>query len=223
MPLVLWVLVLAANSLRPTPLMGQAGAEVRGNLIILDKGSKRGTDLASAVIWLEGGRGARVADVEIATQRKEFTPDIAVATVGSQASFPNRDPFNHNVFSRSDEAPFDLGLFGRDQTRSVRLLKPGIVRIYCNVHAQMWAVVVVLETPYMARPGADGSFRIANVPPGGYRLRIWHERGGESSQPVEVGPGGIADLTVSLDASAFKPRPHLNKFGKPYDTDGRRY
>lgn len=223
MPLVLLLLLLAANSLRPNPVMGQTGVEVRGKLIILDKGSKRGTDLASAVIWLEGGRGARAADLQVATQRKEFTPDVLVASVGSQVSFPNRDPFNHNVFSRSDEAPFDLGLFGRDQTRSVRLSKPGIVRIYCNVHAQMWAVVVVLETPFVARPGADGAFRIANVPPGGYRLRIWHERGGETTREVEIGPGGLADLTLSLDASAFKHRPHLNKFGKAYDTDGRRY
>jgi hypothetical protein len=87
----------------------------------------------------------------------------------------------------------------------------------------MWAVVVVVESPYVARPGADGAFRIANVPPGTYRLQVWHERGGQAARTLEVGPGGVADLAITLDASAFKHLPHLNKFGKPYDPEGRRY
>ena len=178
---------------------------------------------AYAVVWLEGARGAKAVDLEIVTQRKEFTPNILVAPLGSQVSFSNRDAFNHNVFSRSDEAPFDLGLYGRDQTRAVRLSKPGIARIYCNIHAQMWAVVVVVESPYVARPGGDGAFRIANVPPGSYRLQVWHERAGQATRTLEVGPAGVADLAMSLDASGFKRQTHLNKFGRPYDPEGRRY
>lgn len=222
---MLWIflLFLIGGGLRPAVIAAQAGVEIRGALTVRDKGNKRAADIANAVVWLEGTRGAKAAELEIVTQRKEFSPNILVAPVGSQVSFSNRDPFNHNVFSRSDEAPFDLGLYGRDQSRVVRFLKPGIARVYCNIHAQMWAVVVVVDGPYVARPGADGAFRIANVPPGTYRLQVWHERGGQTTRMLDVGPGGVGDLAISLDASAFKPIAHLNKFGKPYDPEGRRY
>ncbi len=222
---MLWVflLFLVGGGFGPAVIAAQAGVEVRGALTVRDKGNKRAADIANAVVWLEGARGAQAANLEIVTQRKEFTPNILVAPVGSQVSFSNRDPFNHNVFSRSDEAPFDLGLYGRDQSRVARFSKPGIARIYCNIHALMWAVVVVVEGPHVARPGADGAFRITDVPPGTYRLQVWHERGGQATRMLEVGPGGVADLTIALDASAFKPATHLNKFGKPYDPEGRRY
>ena len=223
MTLRVLVLIVTGGGFLPAALAAQGGVEVRGNLTVLDKGSKRAADVASAVVWLEGARGAKAVDLEIVTQRKEFTPNILVAPLGSQVSFSNRDAFNHNVFSRSDEAPFDLGLYGRDQTRAVRLSKPGIARIYCNIHAQMWAVVVVVESPYVARPGGDGAFRIANVPPGSYRLQVWHERAGQATRTLEVGPAGVADLAMSLDASGFKRQTHLNKFGRPYDPEGRRY
>jgi len=202
----------------------QAGATVAGNLAILEKGGKRAADVGQAVIWLEAPRAdARGSRLEIATENKQFLPHVLVAPAGSSVAFPNHDPFNHNVFSLSEAGPFDLGLFDRGETRVARFAKPGIIRVYCNVHATMNAFVVVRDNPFYTQPGADGSFAFAGVPPGEYTLQVWHERGGEASRKIQVGPAGLQGLELSLDASGFKSKSHLNKFGKPYDVEGRRY
>jgi len=203
------------------PLAAQV--TVRGNLAITDKGGKQATDVGDAVIWLEGGGSVRPKKAEIATEKRQFLPHVVIVPVGSAVAFSNHDPFNHNVFSLSEDDPFDLGLYGRGETRSAPFAKPGIARVYCNVHAQMTAFVIVRDNPWFTQPSADGSFTLADVPAGSYRLRVWHERGGESTRPLDVPAAGIADLRLTLDASGFKFTPHLNKFGKPYDTDGRRY
>ena len=213
--------ILALSSVASS--RAQSGAEVKGNLAITEKRGKTATDVADAVVWLEGGGAARPRKAEIATEKKKFLPRVLVVTTGSSVSFPNHDPFNHNVFSLSDEDPFDLGLYGRGETRIAQFSKPGIVRVYCNVHAQMSAFVVVRDTEWFTQPAADGSFRIGPVPAGKYRLRAWHERGGETSQDLEVPAAGLANVALELDASGFKFKPHLNKFGKPYDNEGRRY
>lgn len=217
------VLALLAGVLQPRggPLAGQAA--VRGKLAIKDKGGKLAKDVADAVVWLEGPKSARPTQVEVVTKDKAMVPGVVVLAPGSTVAFPNLDPFNHNVFSVSPEATFDLGSYGRGIARSASLQKPGLVRVYCNVHAQMGTVILVLETPYIARPGTDGAFQFDRVPPGPYTLVAWHERGGRTSERIEVSAAGQTDVALSLDASGFKAQPHLNKFGKPYDADGRRY
>ncbi len=148
---------------------------------------------------------------------------MVVTPVGSTVVFPNHDPFNHNVFSLSEENPFDLGLYGRGETREVRFARPGIVRVYCNVHAQMSAIVVVRDNPWFVQPSGDGAFALPSVPPGRYRLHVWHERAPEVTRDVEVPADGVAGLTVELDARGYQFKPHLNKFGQPYPQQGRRY
>lgn len=207
--------------------LGWARAEsqidLRGKVTIKDKGGKLAPDVADAVVWLEDVRGAKPAQVEIVTKNKVMIPSVVAVAPGSSVAFPNLDPFNHNVFSLSEEASFDLGLYGRGVSRSASFQKPGIIRVYCNVHPQMWAAVLVVDTPFLARPGSDGAFSLSNVPPGRYTLVAWHERGGRQSQAVTVAAGQPVDVSVVLDATGFKSRGHLNKFGKPYPTDGRRY
>ena len=78
---------------------------------------------------------------EISTAEKAFSPHVLVLPVGSTVAFPNHDPFNHNVFSLSEEQPFDLGLYGRGEARSIKLERAGIIRVYCNVHSQMSALL----------------------------------------------------------------------------------
>jgi plastocyanin len=198
---------------------------VTGNLTILDKGGKRATDLAAAVVWLEGTglpAGQPVA-AEINTHDKQFLPRVLAVPAGSSVAFPNHDPFDHNVFSQSVEATFDLGLFGRGQSRTARFPAAGIVRVYCNVHAAMSAYVVVVDGVHFTQPGSDGSFSFARVAPGSYTIHAWHERGGHQVLDLEVEPGGTSGVEMRLDASGWKPQKHLNKFGKPYATEGRRY
>jgi plastocyanin len=220
------VAALAATVLAPASAAAQRIATVSGKVVLLDKGNRPATDVGQAVVWLESARPAAPAPVaaQIVAADKEFRPRVVVVTVGSQVAFPNGDPFDHNVFSLSEEGPFDLGLYSRGVTKSMQFKRPGIIRVYCNVHAQMSAFVVVRDSPYYAQPGADGAFTMAGVPPGVYTLRAWHERAAEfSPRAVEVTAAGLSALDVRLDARGYKFVQHLNKFGQPYPTRGRRY
>jgi plastocyanin len=217
-------LALAGLTLASLAWVGQP-AEVSGRVTMLDKEDQPGDDVGQAVLWLSGPRSQPRAPVqaEMGTSKKEFSPHVLVVPVGSTVSFPNHDPFNHNVFSLSEENPFDLGLYGRDEVRSVRFERPGLVRVYCNVHAQMSALVVVRDTPWYAQPASDGSFTLGPVPPGSYALHAWHERAPELTRPLEVTADGVEQLAVELDARGFQFKPHLNKHGQPYPQQGRRY
>jgi plastocyanin len=216
-------LALGCLAAGATGRMAAQGADLHGKLTILEKGGKRASDVVTAVVWLDGATGARPGNVQIVTQNKSFAPGVVVIAPGSSVSFPNYDPFNHNVFSLAEDQAFDLGLYGRGETKVARFTRSGILPVYCNVHAQMAAVVVVIESPHHTRPTADGSFTLPGVAPGNYVLQVWHDRGGRTSQPVTVTAGGAAPIEVTLDASSFKAKPHLNKFGKPYPSEGRRY
>ncbi len=192
---------------------------------MVDKGDRPAEDVGEAVVWLSTPAPMPVTpvDAEIGTSGKEFSPHVLVVPAGSTVAFPNHDPFNHNGFSLSEGNAFDLGLYGRGQTRTARFARPGVVRVYCNVHAQMSAIVVVRDTPYFARPSGDGSFALAAVPPGQYRLHLWHERAPEVTRDLTVPETGVADLTLELDARGYQFQPHLNKYGQPYPQQGRRY
>lgn len=218
---VLSVIGLAA----PAQVGAQGGESVVGNVVILEKSGKRSTDLAHAVVWLEGraARTARPVRRDIQTGTKQFVPRVLAVPIGSTVGFPNHDPFNHNVFSITEGAAFDLGLYGRGETRLTEVREAGIVRVYCNVHPRMSAFLVVRDNAHFTQPGADGSWALDGVSAGEYTLRVWHERGGESSLVVTVPPGGLQGVAVQLDARGYAYKPHLNKFGKSYDPEGRRY
>lgn len=192
---------------------------------MLDRGDRQAPDVGQAVIWIATSSRVPSAPVraEISTASKEFSPHVLVVPVGSTVTFPNHDPFNHNVFSLSEENPFDLGLYSRGETRSARFDRAGIVRIYCNVHAQMSALIVVRDNPYFVQPSGDGTFSIPAVPPGTHVVHAWHERAPELSRELQVPRAGIRDLSLELDARGYKFKPHLNKFGRPYPQQGRRY
>jgi plastocyanin len=218
--------VLIAAMLAAWPLGAAAprAADVRGRLTLLEKGNRPGDDVGMAVVWLEGGGGrATPVQAEISTADKAFSPHVLVLPVGSTVAFPNHDPFNHNVFSLSEEDPFDLGLYGRGEARSIKLERAGIIRVYCNVHAQMSALLVVRDGLYFAQPSGDGSFLLPAVPPGHYILHAWHERAVELTRPLDVPAAGLTGVAIELDARGYRFRPHLNKHGQPYPQQGRRY
>ena len=220
------VLIAAILAAWPLAAAAHRTADVRGRLTLLDKGNRPADDVGQAVVWLERRAAGRPAPVqaEITTAEKAFSPHVLVLPVGSTVAFPNHDPFNHNVFSLSEEQPFDLGLYGRGEARSVRSSGPGIMRVYCNVHAQMSALVVVRDGPYFAQPGERRLVHSCRpVPPGHYILHAWHERAPEVTRPLEVPAAGSPMLALELDARGYRFKPHLNKYGQPYPQQGRRY
>ena len=212
-------LAAARTTLRP----GRHVDAVRGRVEILEKGGAT-KDLDGTIVWLEGdGLGAAQPQrLEIAMGDKTFRPGIVLAPVGSTVSFPNEDDFDHNVFSRSEAKPFDLGLYGRGIAKGVTLERPGLLNVYCNVHARMAAVVLAHASPFASRADATGRFQFDNVPTGRYTLRAWHERGGDQSLQLTV-PGPDSLVVVRLDARSYRFVQHLDKTGKRYDTRGRRY
>ena len=229
MRIIRWLIVA---TVLPGLLLSEARAQtatartsVSGRLTVLDRGNRSATDVGQSVIWLEAAAPGKTTPSrsETFTEGKQFLPRVSVVPVGSTMAFPNHDPFNHNVFSLSPEARFDLGLYGRNESKTAQFLRAGIVRVYCNVHPQMSAIVVVRDNPYYAQPGADGSFTINDVPPGSYVLHAWHERGGETTRPVTVPATGLRNTTLQLDARGYRFVQHLNKFGQPYTQQGRRY
>lgn len=203
-----------------------AQATVSGRVIIRERDDEATKDLATAVIYLDAAGGANAAptETEIAMHGKEYIPHVRVVPAGSTVAFPNQDPFRHNVFSNSSGGPFDLGLTPRGGASRNAFRRPGVYAIYCNIHSRMSAFVVAVESPWYTQAGADGSFVIPHVPPGRFMLRVWHERGGEATRPIEVGAGGAADLVLELDARGWQRTAHPNKFGLEYTaSDGERY
>ena len=169
-----------------------------------------------AVVWIPGVPAARSAPPAMSSNQKRFAPHVIAVTQGTVVSFPNQDKVYHNVFSRSTGSEFDLGLYRNGASRSVRFSKPGLVRVYCNIHPDMAGYVRVLEDGVFATTDDKGAFRLTGIPPGRRVVQVWDERGGEKQFPLELEAGRIRTLNVVLDGTAFRRVPHKNKFGQDY-------
>jgi plastocyanin len=133
-------------------------------------------------------------------QRQEtFVPYVLPVLVGTTVSFPNSDPFYHNVFSLSKPARFDLGRYPTGRSKSVRFDRPGIVRVFCEIHSHMSAFIMVLSHQYFASTGPDGRYRIENVPPGEYDVVVWTDGEERTKKRVRVSSGATADLDFVVE------------------------
>lgn len=139
----------------------------------------------------------------MAQQNIQFQPHVLIVPVGAQVSFPNRDKVRHHVYSFSKAKKFELKLYGRDETRSIVLDRPGAVSLGCNIHDSMSGFVMVVDTPFAARSDAYGRVSIPGVPAGAAMLRVWHPyaraRDNQIVQPVTLGAGGALAKIVTLD------------------------
>lgn len=145
-----------------------------------------------------GAAPAAAPRPRLTQQDTAFRPALLVVPVGARVEFPNADPFFHNVFSYSPIKRFDLGRYPRGESRTVTFDRPGVAKVYCEIHQWMRAAVVVVENPFHAQVGADGRFRIAGVPPGRYRLTVWDVDRGERTVEVTVPAAQVARVNVRL-------------------------
>ena len=158
--------------------------------------------LRNVVVYLEGlPRGATpIGEHPVATivQRAErFSPHVLPVVTGTTVAFPNEDAIYHNVFSLSAPRVFDLGRYANGESKSVHFDRPGVVKVFCHIHSDMSAVVLVLDTPAYTLPDADGRYVFEGVPAGEYTLVAWHERAAPVRRRVRVGAGGT--LVENLD------------------------
>ena len=145
------------------------------------------------------------ATASIAQKDEQFVPHVVAITTGSSVAFPNDDPFFHNVFSLSRGATFNLGRYPSGQSRSQVFKRPGIVKVFCEIHSHMSAVVRVFDHEWFTIPTVDGSFAIDEVPPGEHTLVAWHERIGERRDKVTIRPG--AATTINFTLPVLDPAP----------------
>jgi plastocyanin len=184
-------------------------------------------DFSGVVIWLEPMNGKPVLPSSVharMTQKdKTFAPHILAVPVGATVDFPNLDPIFHNVFSTYDGQLFDLALYRPGASRSVTFKSSGIVRVFCNIHSSMSAVIAVLDTPFFDISKKNGTFELSDVPPGEYRLHVFHERATESTlaelmRRVTVAGSAVDLPPIVVSESGYLAIPHLNKFGREYSS-----
>jgi plastocyanin len=202
--------------------------EVGGTVEVLLKGDKKKSDLSSVIVYLDQIQGdARITPAmlknkfEMSTKNKQFFPRFLPIPLGAKVDFPNYDPIYHNLFSVSRPNDFDLGLYKGGASKSKTFESPGIVRVFCNVHPQMSATIVVCNTPYYGHADKSGKFSLGLIPWGIFELRA-HSEEGQASQKIEVKDIPL-NIKLTIDGRSFKKLPHKNKFGKDYSTDEERY
>jgi hypothetical protein len=232
-----WLLVLCACAVAVAA--GSQEAPVTGKVeLVADKAAKATSashgspsDASNVAVWLmridENGNpqppGTAPAgpSPQLVQRNKSFEPHVLVVEVGSLIQFPNKDPFFHNVFSLYDGKRFDLGLYEAGTTRSVRFSRPGVSFLFCNIHPEMSAVVVAVDTPYFAVSDSSGRVSIANVPDGRYEMHVWYERSVADSlkaldRAVVISASARSLGTIQVNASSDFKLTHKNKYGQDY-------
>jgi plastocyanin len=194
----------------------------------LTRNGHRVKDSSQVVIWLnpigvpvQAPKQDPTKIPKLVQKDKSFHPPLVVIPVGGKVEFPNRDPFFHNVFSLFEGKRFDLGLYESGTTRFVQFDKPGISFIFCNIHAEMSAVVIAVATPYYAISNAKGEITFPEVPPGRYDVQVFH-----SSVSPDTLRAAQREVTLSSADSSLGTfslaetdalSAHKNKYGRDYD------
>ncbi len=206
-------------------LAQEAGLKAR---VLLTRSGHHVANASQAVVWLTPvgtpvdppqQKASKIP--QLIQKNKSFHPSLLVIPVGGKVEFPNHDPFFHNVFSLFEGKRFDLGLYESGTTRLVQFDKPGISFIFCNIHAQMSAVVIALTTPYYAISDAHGDLSIPNVPPGRYELQVFHSSVAPDTlralnREITIAAGATSLGTFTLAESDLL-LAHKNKYGRDYD------
>ena len=205
-------------------LLSAQETSVRGTVEVLHS-SEAASGNADVVVWLTPAQGASSfpsgQTARLLQKGKKFIPHVVGVTQGTEIEFPNQDLFFHNVFSIHQGKTIDLGLYESGAARKVRFTQTGISYIFCNIHPEMSAVVVALNSPYYAISDRAGNVSIAGVPDGNYELHVWYERslpeelkGLTRSVMLSSSSHDLGVLTIPEDSGSSLS--HKNKFGQDY-------
>jgi plastocyanin len=195
-----------------------------------EKSVKIAVDASDVVVWLKPLDPAAKSELQdtsdpkkfrLVQHNKSFQPHVLVVPVGTVVDFPNHDPFFHNVFSLFDGKRFDLGLYEAGASNSVRFDRLGVSFLFCNIHPEMSAVVVAVDTPYYGLSDRKGSLAIQNVPDGRYELHVWYERSLPDDLKNLTRTVTISSTSRELGAIQVPENPsfttaHKNKYGQDY-------
>jgi len=211
------------------PALRAQEATVTATVAIVNHNKSKLHDASNVVLWLTPTNGtvlppnpaAKPAERPRLVQKdKSFHPHVLVVPVGSLVQFPNHDPFFHNVFSLFEGKRFDLGLYEAGSTRDVRFDRPGISYIFCNIHAEMSAVIIAMNTPYYAISDRRGQVLMPKVAPGHYILHVWYESAlpdalNALTREITVSEGTSTLGFLRVPASGL-PQEHKNLYGRDY-------
>lgn len=214
-------------------LLGGTGAasaaDVAGRVTIVDREGHPKPDSSGVVVFLDDLDIPPAVPSQLPVQslrqvNKRFVPGVLPIVVGTTVEFPNDDIVHHNVFSLSRTKPFDLGIYSQGSSRSVRFDRTGLVKVYCNIHSQMVASIVVLANTHFVITRPDGTFSIEGVPLGGATIRTWYPYAAANPErKVKVTDTGVLDVDFRvIEDLELEIREdsltvgHKNKWGKDY-------
>jgi plastocyanin len=216
---------LAVLALLAASEPGARGAPPTGRVVgkvTLAEANGKAAAATDVIVYVVGFTEPAAGTVTATIHQKErkFVPDLVAVTAGDSVNFPNDDPFLHNVFSQSTARKFDLGSFRKGDAKDKDFKNPGVVDVYCNIHPEMAATILVLPNRRHTRVSADGSFAIDGVPEGKWTVFAYARRAGKpTSASVTVVAG--SDASVQLALVRGPEPPHVNKFGEKYkETSG---
>lgn len=226
---------LLAAGISPDPAAAQQGpvtarVEIKKDGAARKRPSSESASVSGVVVWLrpldrelgKSGLAEHSGPRPRLVQRdKSFQPHLLVVPVGSVVDFPNHDPFFHNVFSLFDGKRFDLGLYEAGATNVVRFDRVGVSFLFCNIHPEMSAVVVAVDTPFYGVSDRSGNLSMANVPEGKYELHVWYERGLPDDLKALTRTVTLSQQLRDLGTIVVRENPnfspaHQNKYGQDY-------
>jgi plastocyanin len=212
----------------PSPSRAAEGPAVEGTVTVLDRNGTPKPQHNGVVVFLDElehpAAPVPTAHAVITQKNKTFDPEVLPIVAGTTVDFPNNDTIYHNVFSLSKTKPFDLGLYEQGASQAVTFDQPGLVKVYCNIHPNMVAYILVLANPYFATTDAQGHFTIRDAPLGAATVRSWYPRSREQPErKIVVSAQGVQNLNFSmLENLRLEIREenvsiqHKNKFGQDY-------
>jgi plastocyanin len=198
-----------------------------------DAAVRKKNDFSGVVVWLTSPNEAPIRALrkhaQMIQKDKRFSPHILAIQTGTNVDFPNFDPMFHNAFSNYDGKVFDVALYPPGSSKTVQFDRPGIVRVFCNIHPSMSAIIVVVNSSYFTVTSADGHYVLSDVTPGRYVLHFFYERATPEtlakltqSVVVEDEFAAVQMGPTTISEAGYLPAAHKNKYGQDYPADAEK-